>query len=109
MSPKSSAGVERSATCPACPTCGGTEFEVQGFLGYCQPFDAKQDEYSDFDIDGNCDFPTGAFCAQCRTDVTRVFRQHNVLVFYKVVPEGDRSTGADEDCAGCATDEDAAT
>ena len=79
------------ATRPVCPTCGSTDLYIQGFLGYAQPYDARLGEYSDFDVDGNSDFPTGAFCTRCNADVTSLLREHGVLVFYKVVPEEDSS------------------
>jgi hypothetical protein len=81
------AAVQGGTTYPVCEKCGGTVFEIQGFVGYTQSYDAQIGEYCDYDIDGNCDFPTHASCPQCQADVTNLLREHNLLTFYKVVPE----------------------
>jgi hypothetical protein len=86
MSPEPNATHGAATSRAVCPKCGGAEFDIQGFLGYSQYFDAGLDKYSCTDIDGNCDFATGASCTRCSADVTSVLGEHGVLDFYKIVP-----------------------
>jgi hypothetical protein len=65
-----------------CPECGSTDFYVDGFVGYRQPYDAKAGEYSCSDMIWDDDYATGATCASCEKDVTDLFKRLDVLRFY---------------------------
>jgi hypothetical protein len=67
---------------PVCPSCGSTEFYVDGFVGYRQPYDAATGEYGVSEPIWEEDYATAAVCAQCENDATELFRKFQVLTFY---------------------------
>lgn len=67
---------------PICPGCGSSNFYVDGFVGYKQPYDARNDEYGMSEMIWEEDYATGARCAQCEKDATDLFKQFDVLNFY---------------------------
>ena len=70
---------------PRCPDCGSTDFYVDGFLGYKQPYSSKIGEYGRTELYWDEDFPTKAECTVCKRDVTQLFAKLKVAAFY--VPE----------------------
>jgi len=75
--------VKNKQSYPACPSCGSTDFYVDGFVGYQQPYDAKTDEYSISEVFWEEDYATGARCAQCDKDVTYLFKKHDVVGLFR--------------------------
>jgi hypothetical protein len=69
---------------PVCPSCGSTDFKVDGYVGHVQPYDAKLSEYGVSEMMWDDDIPTGARCAGCDRDVTALFKKFEILRFYKV-------------------------
>ena len=67
---------------PTCPGCGSSDFYVDGFVGYRQPYDAKGGEYAISEIFWEEDYATGARCASCERDATDLFKEFGVLSFY---------------------------
>jgi hypothetical protein len=69
---------------PTCPNCGSTDFFVDGFIGYRQPYDAKADEYATSEVFWDEDYATAAVCAHCEADATEVLKKFNRLSFCSV-------------------------
>ena len=69
---------------PVCPSCGSTDFKIDGYVGYVQPYDAKAGEYGMSEMIYEEDIATGARCAGCETDATELFKKFDVLAFYKM-------------------------
>ena len=69
---------------PVCPSCGSTDFRVDGYLGYVQPYDAKAGEYGLSDLIYEEDIATGTRCAGGNKDVTELFKKFDILTLYSV-------------------------
>jgi hypothetical protein len=76
--------LEQKLSYPICPSCGSTDFRVDGYVGYVQPYDAKAGEYGLSDMIYEEDIATGARCAACDGDVTELFKKFEVLTFYNL-------------------------
>lgn len=71
-------------TYPTCPSCGATDFYVDGFVTYRQPYDAKAAEYGMSEVFWDEDYATAAKCAGCDRDATALFKKHDVLAFFNL-------------------------
>lgn len=67
---------------PVCPACGSTDFYVDGFIAYRQPYDAATGEYGYSEVFWDDDYPMSAVCADCEKDVTDLFKKFDVLTFF---------------------------
>jgi hypothetical protein len=68
---------------PTCPSCGSTNFQIDGYVCHVQPYDAKLADYGVSRIEWDDDIPTGARCAKCERDSTDLLKEYGVLTFYR--------------------------
>ena len=96
MPKRKQAGRERARKEPylSCPYCGGTEFDVCGYLYHRQPYDSKKDEYDISKVHWNESFPESVECRnpKCERDVTAYFVKRGIIdTFYAVRPARTRT------------------
>ena len=69
---------------PTCPSCGSSDFKIDGYVGYVQPYNARAGEYETSEMIWEKDIATGARCAGCGRDSTDLLKEYDVLAFYKL-------------------------
>jgi len=81
--PKPGPPVKKSSY-PTCPGCGSSDFLIDGYVGYIQPYDAKAGEYAMSEMIWEEDIAAAARCAGCDKDATGLLKKAGVLTFYEM-------------------------
>jgi hypothetical protein len=71
---------------PTCPSCGSHEFNLDGYLGYRELWDAQRNDYTDEKLFYEEEFFNAASCAGCGTDAAVLLGEHNSFYMVNVRP-----------------------
>jgi hypothetical protein len=74
----------KKSSYPTCPSCGSSDFKIDGYVGYVQPYNARTGEYEMSEMIWEEDIAAAARCAGCDRDATGLLKKAGVLAFYEM-------------------------